>query len=125
MIERTGIWLAISNLANASWLFCWLNEQLGLSVVCIVTLLVCLLVLTVRLRLELDDAPVRHIVFVWFPVTIYLGWIMVATIACVASWLTSAGWQRFGHSENTWAIFLLITACMLYLLLVNRHFLRR
>lgn len=124
VIERTGIWLAISNLANESWLFCWLNEQLGLSVVCIVTLLVCLIVLTVRLRLELDDVPVRHIVFVWFPVTIYQGWIMVATIACVASWLTSAGWQRFGLSENTWTIFLLIIACLLYLLLIKRRDMR-
>jgi len=124
VIRRTGIWLAVSNVANAAWLFCWLNEQLGFSVLCIVALLVSLIVMTVRLRLELDDAPVRHIIFVWFPVTIYLGWIMVATIACMASWLIATGWQRFGLSENTWAILLLIIACVIYLLLIKRRNMR-
>ncbi|MDQ6902296.1 MAG: hypothetical protein M3139_04685 [Bacteroidota bacterium] len=123
-ISRTGIWFIVSNVANASWLYCWLNEQLGLSVICIVILLISLINLAINLRLELDDVPVREIFFVWWPITFYLGWIMVATIACIAAWLTSIGWMRFGISENIWAIALIIIACFIYILLIMKRNMR-
>ena len=123
-IKLTGIWFAVSNIANAVWLYCWLNEQLGLSVICIFVLLISLIILTINLRLELDDVPVSNIFFVWWPVTFYLGWIMVATIACIASWLTSTGWEGLGISQSTWTIVLIIIASLLYLLLIFRRNMR-
>ncbi len=123
-IERTGVWFIVSNVANACWIYCWLNEQVGLSVICILVLLSSLIILTINLRLELDDVPVREIFFVWWPVTFYLGWIMVATIACIAAWLTSVGWSRFGINQNTWAITLIIVACFIYLLLIKMRNMR-
>lgn len=123
-IQRTGIWFSVGNLANAAWLYCWLNERIGLSVICILVLLLSLIILTGNLRLELDDVPVRVIFFVWWPVTFYLGWIMVATIACIASWLTSIEWERFGVSEGAWTIILILIACLIYLLLVQRRNMR-
>ena len=118
-ITRTGIWFAISNIANASWLYCWLNERIGLSVICILILLLSLVILTVKLRLELDDVAVRNIFFVWWPVTLYLGWIMVATIACIAAWLTSIGWNGIGIAGNVWTMILILIAAVLYLLLIQ------
>ncbi|KAA9037577.1 hypothetical protein FW778_15900 [Ginsengibacter hankyongi] len=117
-VQRIGIWFTVSNIANAGWLYCWLNEQLGLSVICIFILLISLIILTIHLRLELDDVPVRNIFFVWWPVTFYLGWIMVATIACVASWLTSIGWAGIGISQSTWTIISIVIACLLYLIII-------
>ncbi|MGH2564280.1 MAG: hypothetical protein ACRDE5_07195 [Ginsengibacter sp.] len=123
-IEGTGIWFSVSNLANAAWLYCWLNERIGLSVICILILLLSLIILTVNLRLELDDVSVRNIFFVCWPVTFYLGWIMVATTACIASWLTSIRWERFGISEDIWAIALIAIACLIYLLLIEKRNMR-
>ncbi len=123
-IERTGIWFAISNVANAAWLYCWLNERLGLSVICILVLLLSLVIVTINLRLELDDVSVRNIFFVWWPIAFYIGWMMVATIACIAAWLTSTGWGRFGLSENIWTILLILIACVLYLLLIQKRNMR-
>jgi len=123
-IEHTGIWFALSNIANATWLYCWLNERIGLSVICIFLLLMSLVVLTMRLRLELDDVSVRKIFFVWWPVSFYLGWIMVATIACVAAWLTSIGWSGFGLSGSLWTIVLIVIACFLYLRLIQKRNMR-
>jgi len=28
-IKRTGIWFAVSNIANALWCYCWVHEWLG------------------------------------------------------------------------------------------------
>lgn len=123
-IQRTGIWFSVGNLANVAWLYCWLNERIGISVICILVLLLSLIILTVNLRLELDDVPVRNIFFVWWPVTFYLGWIMVATIACIASSLTSIGWEGFGVSEDVWTIVLISVACLIYLLLIQRRNMR-
>jgi hypothetical protein len=123
-ISRTGYWFTLSNVCNVLWLFCWLNEWLGLSVIVILLLLICLCVLTVRLRLELDDEPVQIMLFVWWPITIYLGWIMVATIACVAAWLVSVGFHGGFISPELWTIIMIVTATALFLLLIKKRNLR-
>ena len=123
-IQRTGLWFSIGNLANAAWVYCWTSEMIGLSVILILLLLVCLIFLTINLRLELDDVPVRTIFFVWWPVTIYLGWIMVASIACIAAWLKSLGWDALGLKENAWTIILIVAASLLYLLLIKTRNMR-
>lgn len=123
-INRTGIWFTLSNIANAVWLICWTNEMLGWSVILILLLLLSLCVLTVRLRLELDDEPLRTMLFIWWPVVIYLGWIMVATIACIASWLVFIGWQGGTIGEDAWTMMMIAAATILYLLLVKKRNLR-
>lgn len=123
-ISRTGAWFSISNLANILWLICWLNEWLGLSVMVIVLLLVCLCVLTVRLQLELNDEPVQIILFVWWPITFYLGWVMVATIACVAAWLVAIGYRGGVIEEVIWTIIMIAVATFLFLLLIKTRNLR-
>ena len=123
-VQRTGIWFTVSNVANTTWLYCWLTEQLGLSVICILILLASLIILTIQLRLELDDVPVRTIFFVWWPVTFYLGWIMLATIACIASWLTSINWTAFGISQSTWTIILIAISCLFYLGIILKRNMR-
>ncbi|MDQ6763031.1 MAG: hypothetical protein M3015_10455 [Bacteroidota bacterium] len=123
-IHRTGLWFSISNLANAAWVYCWTSEMMGLSVFVILLLLLSLIYLTISLRLELDDVPVRSIFFVWWPITFYLGWIMVATIACIASWLTSIGWNAFNLEGNIWTIILITIATLLYLLLIKKRSMR-
>lgn len=123
-IKRTGIWFTISNLANASWVYCWTNQLLGWSVILILLLLISLCVLTVRLRLELDDEPVLTILLVWWPIVFYLGWIMVATIACIAAWLVYGGWHGGSIGEDVWTIIMIVIACILYIFLVIKRNLR-
>lgn len=123
-IKRTGIWFTVSNIANAGWLYLWTNEMIGWSVIVIFLLLLCLIILTIRLRLELDDEPVRNIFFVWWPITFYLGWIMVAVIACVSSWLVSQSWQAANLPEHIWTIIMIVIACLFYLLLIRKRNMR-
>ncbi len=123
-IEQTGIWFTVGNIANSFWLYFWTNEMIGWSVVLILLLLLSLIILTVRLRLELDDKPVSIILFVWWPITFYLGWIMVATIACIASWLISLSLASYGISESAWTLVLILIACALYLILIFKRNMR-
>lgn len=121
-LRQTGLWLAVANLANGLWILAWLTESIGISVVLILVLLVSLLVLMARLRLEVWDAPLRIVVFVWWPVVIYLGWIVAATVANVAAWFVSLGWTGIFMSASTWTIVLIALATIIYLaLLLNRN----
>lgn len=87
-ILRIGPWFMISCLANSLWVICWLNGWLGLSLVCMFSLLISLLVIIVKNDMEIWDAPLSVIFYLWWPFVIYAGWITVASIANVAAYLT-------------------------------------
>ena len=117
-IHETSFWLIIANLCNASWVYVWLNEYIALSVMVMFFLLLSLIQLTKNLHLEIWDAPVRIIAFVWWPIVIYLGWIMVASIANVSSFFVSIGWQGEPFLASTWTILMIVIASGLYLGLI-------
>ena len=123
-IQRTGLWFALSNITNAAWVCCWINEQLGWCVVLMIILLLSLVILAIKLKLELNDEPVRTIFFVWWPIAIYLGWIMVATIACIASWLVYIQWSGLGIGPDTWTIIMIVIASLIYIFINQARNLR-
>jgi len=118
-IKQTGIWMALANVANGCWIYAWLNLHIGTSVIIIFIMLISLIVLSVRLKLELWDAPLRIIAFVWWPITIYLGWIIVASVANVTAFLVSINWQGRFLSPSSWAILMIALGAIIYLLLIH------
>lgn len=117
-LNRTGFWFALANIANGLWIYAWLNLHLGMSLLLMLVLLISLIVLTFQLRLEIWDAQLRIIAFVWWPVCIYLGWIIVATVANAAAFLVSINWHGGFLSETTWTIIMIMAATIIYLLLI-------
>jgi len=115
---KTGFWFAVSNLANGFWILAWLSGFIGFSVILILILLFALIVLTIQLRLEIWDAPVRIIAFVWWPVCIYTGWIIVATVANISAFLVSINWNGSFLTADTWTIVMISIATLIYLLLI-------
>ena len=114
-LQRAGIWISLANIANACWVLAWVNGYLGLSVLIIFFLLFCLISLVKRLELEVWDAPLRIIFFVWWPICIYTGWIILATVTNVAVYLSSKGWFEGILSGELWAIIMIIIASLIYL----------
>lgn len=115
---QAGIWFALSNIANGLWIIAWLNESFGISVILMFILLFSLVTLTIKLRLEIWDAPVRIIAFIWWPICIYLGWIIVASVANVAVFLFSFGWNGLSISAKSWTVLMIVAATVIYLLLI-------
>lgn len=116
-IEQVGPWLSIANVGNAAWLWFWLHEQTGLSVLVMLVILFSLIKTVLRLNMERWDAPLSVIAFVWWPICIYSGWIAVATIANIAAWLTSIQWSM-GLSEVQWTVVMISVAGVLNLIMV-------
>lgn len=113
-LRRTNIWFMVSNLANGFWTFVWTSDWIGWSVVLIIILLISLVVLMFRLRLEIWDAPVRIITFIWWPFCIYLGWIVTATFANIAAYSVYLNPEDSFALQQGWVIFMILVAFLLY-----------
>jgi len=122
-VNRAGIWLAIVNVLNGIWTIVWISEMPGLSVVIMVLLLLSLTILVIRLDMEKWDAPMKIIAWTWWPIAIYYGWVVLATVANISAWLVSLQWQ-FLFSDVTWTIVMILVAVVVYVFLIATRNLR-
>lgn len=116
-ILQIGPWLAVANVANGAWLWFWLHEQSGISVLIMLIILVSLLTVIVRLNMEKWDAPLRVIATVWWPICLYSGWIAVATIANISAHLGRLDWSPI-FSEKVWTIIMICIAALVNLYMI-------
>lgn len=112
-VLKTGWWFMLSCLFNSLWVFAWIYEYTGWSCVFIFLLLAALLKIVVNNRMELDDQPFPIIAFVWWPFVIYSGWVTVASIANVSTYLVKIGWDGFGLSDVIWTSILISIAVLI------------
>jgi len=112
-LRRLGYLFAISNLANAAWLFCWHYNRFGLSVLVMLALLG--LLIASYLRLNVNRSSVTRLEYWSVDVvfSVYLGWITVATVANITDWLYFVGWDGLGISAQAWAVTMLAVASLL------------
>jgi hypothetical protein len=112
-LRRLGYLFALSNLANAAWLFCWHYNQFGLSVLIMLALLG--LLIASYLRLDVNRSHVSRFEYWSLDVlfSVYLGWITVATVANIQDWLYFTGWDGFGIPAQVWAVIMLVVASLL------------
>ena len=87
-----------------------------------ILLFVSLLVIYLRLNVGIEKVSMKEKLFVHVPISVYLGWITVATIANVTAVLVTIGWDGFGISEQIWTmIVILVAATITILILVTRR----
>jgi len=122
VLKKIGYLFCLSAIANIGWIFAWHWEFLPLSLVLMALLLFTLL----RIYLLLD-IPSRNIsrgvqLFIHLPVSVYLGWITVASIANITAFLVGINWQGFGIDQQIWAVLVIIVAVLLAgMILYKRH----
>lgn len=109
-LKRLGYWFAASNLVNAAWLFTWHYNLFGLSVLVMLALLGLLIVSTLRLDVNRASASGGEWWSVDLPFSLYLGWITVATVANVTSWLYAIEWTGWGIPAPLWAAVMIAVA---------------
>ena len=111
-LRRLGYLFALSNIANAAWLFSWHYNLFGLSVLIMLTLLGLLIASYVRLDVNRVVVTSAERWSVDIPFGIYLGWITVATVANVTDWLYLVEWNGFGIPATTWAVIMIAVASL-------------
>jgi hypothetical protein len=122
-LRAIGWWYVFGNLANTVWIFFWHYEQLLVTVGLILILLFSLVMVYLRL------APARQVPGLvsrgeWWtthlPFSVYTAWLTVATVANVATYLVSVGWDGGFLSPAVWTAILLLVATGIGLLFLAR-----
>ncbi|RMA66180.1 tryptophan-rich sensory protein [Ulvibacter antarcticus] len=123
-IETTGWWFVLSCIANSVWVLFWLYGYFAFSILAIFVLLFSLLKIVLLNRMELWDASLPVIFFLWWPFVVYSGWVTVASIANVSAYLSSIGWNGWGISETTWTLIMIIIAGIINVLVILKRNMR-
>lgn len=98
----SGYWFLSTCLFNMTWIVAWHYEKMALSLLIMLGLLAALTIM--NLQLTNEKQQLLKLIF-----GVYLGWILIATVANATAGLVSVQWDRFGLSELTWTILLIIT----------------
>jgi hypothetical protein len=122
-IKKTGLWFAFTNIANAAWILIWVNNMIGVAAIVILALLFGLTQLVYKLDLEIWDAPLKVMFFVWWPIVIYFGWVLIASVQNITIFVSSL---QIGFLENNvgLAIALLGVVTLIYMYLIKTRNLR-
>lgn len=112
-LDRLAWPFLLANVLNVAWLLAFQSLNYGPSVLIMLALLVSLIVLYLRVRglRPLGAEPLT----LGLPVSLYLGWISVATIANVTAFLVSRGVTASlaGLSAQVWSALLVVIAALI------------
>lgn len=111
-IDAIGFWFIVASLMNCSWVFAWHYEVLWLSIIFMLALLGSLSIIYVRLKIGNPETPTIERYFIHLAFNLYLGWVCVATIANVAAWIVSLGWDGGAYAQ-IWTVGVILLATVL------------
>jgi hypothetical protein len=111
----------IANMANNVWLFLWHWEFFPLTLIAMLTILMSLI--SLYRQFNKDESPLTpsELWLVKVPISIYLGWISVATVANISQVLFFTGWNGLGLSPEIWTVIMLAVGAVLGFLMLLRE----
>lgn len=114
LFKKIGIYFSITSIINMFWIFAWHYNFISISVLLIVTILFFLIKIANILNKE--KFSLKEKLFIKTPFSVYFGWITVAVIANIATFLVSINWNAFGISEQIWTILILLIGAIIGIL---------
>ncbi len=113
LIKNIGYFLAISSLVQIVWVFLFQFRFFTLSVFAMIGILIPLIILYQRLKINLIPIASAERWLIYYPISLYLGWISVATIINIASALNYLGWNGGIFAPQTWTVIMLVIASII------------
>ncbi|MBB6612649.1 hypothetical protein H7F15_16525 [Pontibacter sp. Tf4] len=117
-LQQLGYLFMVNNLATGLWTIAWVNEWLALSVGLILVQLITLLAMHLRLGIFDSNRSAASKWFTQVPLSLYFGWIIIATVANISAALVGWGWNGFGLADSTWTIVMITAATLIVLFVV-------
>ncbi len=116
--EKISFWFIIASAANIAWIFLWHWVLVPLSLVAMLVLFASLLIIYLRLGIGVTEVERNEKYLVHTPISVYIGWITVATIANVTAVLVTADLPSYGLSEPVWTILVIIVGLLITVLML-------
>jgi hypothetical protein len=109
-LQHSGYLLAIACLSQCIWIYLFLARLFPLSVLAMVGILLPLMGIYQRLGVGEPNMPRQERWFLQVPISIYLGWITVATILNIANALYSVNWNGWGIDPIGWTVIMMVVS---------------
>ncbi|MCC0177153.1 tryptophan-rich sensory protein [Waterburya agarophytonicola K14] len=111
LLRRIGYKIAIASVAQIVWVICFLYRQYALSFLAMLGILLPLIAAYLYLPSTRITKWQRWLIHT--PISVYLSWIVLATILNGAITLESWQWNGWGVSEEIWTIIMLSVAALI------------
>jgi len=115
-LEKIGIWFILASLANIAWIFLWHYELVTISLLAMLVLFISLLMIYLRLDIGLSTVSLKEKFAVHSTISIYIGWITVATIANVTAVLVKLNVGDLFLGQSTWTVLVIAVATLISVL---------
>lgn len=110
LFEEINGFLLYNLTANVAWIFAWQWQNMAAALLLILVVLYSLYKISQLLRT--GEYTKRQRLFIHAPFHLYLGWIMVATMANFQAMLVSFDYNVFSYQGGLLTILMLIFACI-------------
>lgn len=120
-LERARRWIVFSGLANIAWILLWHYERYPLTLLAMLTILGSLVATYLALKVGVARVTRGERWFVQIPISIYLGWISVATIANATVLLDYLNWSGFGVRPEIWTGLMIAAALVIGFMMAYRR----
>lgn len=112
-LQRCGYLLTIACIAQCAWIYLFLQRQFWLSVVAMFGILIPLMLMHQRLGIAKARVSRQERWFVQIPISLYLGWIAVASVLNVANALYIVEWNGWGINDLVWTVIMMAVSTAL------------
>ncbi len=120
-LEKIGGWFILASLANITWILLWHYEYITISLAAMILLFISLLMIYLRLNIGLSKAQLKEKIAVHTTISLYLGWITVATIANVTAVLVKLNVGELVLGQTTWTILVIAVATLITILVLLKR----
>lgn len=112
IIRKITPWFIAANVLNGTWIIAWRLELLWLSALILAGLLFSLIKINQVTTAQRTDLP--STITTRIPFAVYFGWVTVATIANISSFLVQLGFKEgFWLSAESWTMVILVVATLI------------
>ena len=113
VLRRCGYFLVGASVAQIIWVFLFQYQLFTVSVLAMLGILGCLICLYLKLGISYEKVSKKDKWLVHYPISIYFGWISVATIVNVACALHNLGWNSTAEVATIWTVIMLIIGAVI------------
>lgn len=115
LLNEIAIYFSISSLANFSWIFAWHYQIIWLSLILMLIIFASLALIYIRIwqAVKAQKLTMSEQWFIRLPFSVYFGWITIATIANIVTFLVSIGFGGFGLAESIWMIIVVLVGMII------------
>lgn len=123
LFNKIGLFFFISSISNVLWIFSWHYYYIGLSLLFMIVILLCLIIIVEEINKNEFSLKFsfKDMFFIRLPFSVYFGWITIATIANVTTFLVSIGWDGFGISEVAWTIIIITVGLLISIVTILKN----